>query len=544
MKKLPVLFLTFCLLFSFHSYSQNSPKGKGLEVITKEAIQAQLEFLASDWTEGRETGTRGIYLAGDYVASMFKFVGVQPGGDMGSRGGMMRMRRGAPGVAPGKSYFQNFTLLQTLPGGSSALSVKNSGKEYIFQDMVDFTIARANASASVSAPVIFIGYGIDSQEYGINDFAGVDVKGKVVIRISGFPGQNDQNSEMYKKFMADRRAAFRLMRSKNDKLTELGALAAIDITPGVDIGNSLGVNIDDMNLSPNESTRNPESIRLSLDNAGSAGGPVNITVTQKVIDAIMMNSGIDIDKIVKDAAAGTSKFKAVDLKNVTVDVSTVVKKRRVKVRNVVAMVEGEIKDEFIVIGAHMDHLGISGGKVWNGADDNASGTVGVMTIAKAFVETGIKPKRTVIFCAWTGEEKGLLGSTYWANNPSFGTIDQCKFYLNFDMIARDAENDSNKVNVGVTYNKDYPYLEELSKKNSEEYGLKMNFQYRAQEKPTGGSDYTAFTNNGVPIIAVMAAMHPEYHTPIDHISLVNWDKMLEIVKLGFLNMWDIANSDF
>jgi Zn-dependent M28 family amino/carboxypeptidase len=167
-----------------------------------------------------------------------------------------------------------------------------------------------------------------------------------------------------------------------------------------------------------------------------------------------------------------------------------------------------------------------------------------MTIAQAFAATGVKPQRTVIFCAWTGEEKGLLGSTYWANNPSFGSIDQCKFYLNFDMISRDATNDTAKVNVGVTYNKDYPALEEISKKNAEQYGLKMNFQYRAQEKPTGGSDYTAFTNNGVPIIAVMAAMHPEYHTPADHTSLINWPKFLEIVQLGFLNMWDIANSDF
>jgi len=334
-----------------------------------------------------------------------------------------------------------------------------------------------------------------------------------------------------------------LMRNKNDKLAELGALAVIDITPGVDIGNSLGVNIDDMDLSPNESNRNPESLRLSLD-SGDPAGPVTITATQKVIDAILNNSGIDIDKYVKDAASGNANFKATDIKNVTVNVSTSVTKRRVNVRNVVAMVEGEKKDEFIVVGAHMDHLGMSNGKVWNGADDNASGTVGVMTIARAFASTGVKPKRTVIFCAWTGEEKGLLGSAYWANKPSFGSIDQCKFYLNFDMIARDAENDTNKVNVGVTYNQDYPYLEEISKKNTEEYGLKMNFQYRAQENPTGGSDYTAFTNQGVPIIAVMAAMHEEYHTPIDHISLVNWDKMLEIIKLGFLNMWDIANSDF
>jgi Zn-dependent M28 family amino/carboxypeptidase len=167
-----------------------------------------------------------------------------------------------------------------------------------------------------------------------------------------------------------------------------------------------------------------------------------------------------------------------------------------------------------------------------------------MTIARAFAATGVKPKRTVIFCGWTGEEKGLLGSTYFADNPTFGTIENCKFYLNFDMISRDAANDPDKVNVGVTYNKDYPYLEEVSKKNAEEFGLKMNFQYRAQENPTGGSDYTAFTNHGVPIIAVMAAMHSEYHTPADHVNLVNWDKFLEIVQLGFLNMWDIANSDF
>ena len=545
MKKLTLLFVFFTLISLSHAFSQNSPKEKGLEVITIEAIKAQLEFLASDWTEGRETGTRGIYMSGDYVASMFKFVGAKPGGDMGSRGGMgmMRMRRGAPTTPPERSYFQNFTLLQTLPGGSSSLVVNNSGKEYIFQDMVDFTIPRANASAKVSAPVIFVGYGIDSKEFGINDFAGVDVRGKVVLRLSGYPGQSDQNSEMYKKFAADRRAMYMLMRSKNVKLAELGALAVIDITPGVDIGNSLGVTIDDMNLSPNESTRNPESLRFSMDNASSSG-PISITVTQKVIDAIMTNSGINIDKIVKDAATGTSKFKAVDLKNVKVNVSTEVKKRRVKVRNVVALIEGEKTDEFIVVGAHMDHLGMSGGKVWNGADDNASGTVGVMTIARAFAATGVKPKRTVIFCAWTGEEKGLFGSTYWASNPSFGTIGQCKFYLNYDMIARDAENDTNKVNVGVTYNKDYPYLEEISVKNVEDYGLKMNFQYRARENPTGGSDHTAFTNKGVPIQYFMAAMHPEYHTPADHIDLVNWDKMLEIIKLGFLNMWDIANSDF
>jgi Zn-dependent M28 family amino/carboxypeptidase len=208
------------------------------------------------------------------------------------------------------------------------------------------------------------------------------------------------------------------------------------------------------------------------------------------------------------------------------------------------MIEGENPDEIVVVGGHMDHMGMSGGRVWNGADDNASGTVGVMTIARAFAATGVKPKRTVVFCAWTGEEKGLLGSEYFTKFPPVGSIDQVKFYLNYDMISRDAQNDTARVNVGVTYNKDYPYLEELSRKNTEEYGLKMNYSYRAQENPTGGSDYTAFSENKIPIIAVMAAMHPEYHTTADQVELINWDKMLDIIKLGFLNVWEIANSDF
>ena len=98
--------------------------------------------------------------------------------------------------------------------------------------------------------------------------------------------------------------------------------------------------------------------------------------------------------------------------------------------------EGKKKDEFVVIGAHMDHMGMSGGRIWNGADDNASGTVGVMTIARAFAATGEQPERTVIFCAWTGEEKGLLGSEYFTRHPTYSEMGNCKFYINFDMISR------------------------------------------------------------------------------------------------------------
>ncbi|MDX2415615.1 MAG: M20/M25/M40 family metallo-hydrolase [Bacteroidales bacterium] len=540
MKKLSIILLLGLMLLPT-ARSQHNPKEMGLNVITMEAIKGQLEFLASDWTEGRETGTKGIYLAGDYVASMLKYSGVAGAGDI-ARANFRRMRRGGPRPVPTKSYFQNFSLIETLPGEPSKFVIDKGGQKIFFQDNVDFSL-RANSSSESSGQIVFVGYGIKSDKYGIDEIGTADLKGKIILRLSGYPGQNDAESKLGKIFAEDRMAGRNFSREKNNILEEKGALAVIDVSPGMDIGRTLGEFVDDMNMSPNESSRNSAFTRLSLYKEDTKQGLVSITVTQKVINAILDGSGINLEKYAKDAT-GSSKFKPVFIKNTSASIITDVKSRRVKVRNVVAMIEGEKTDEFIVVGAHMDHMGMSGGRIWNGADDNASGTVGVMTIARAFASTGVKPQRSVIFCAWTGEEKGLLGSTYWANNPSFGSIDQCKFYLNFDMISRDATNDTDKVNVGVTFNKNYPKLEEISKKNAEDYGLKMNFQYRGQDNPTGGSDYTAFTDNGVPIIAVMAAMHPEYHTPADQIELINWDKMLEIIKLGFLNMWDIANSDF
>ncbi|TFH34599.1 MAG: M20/M25/M40 family metallo-hydrolase, partial [Bacteroidia bacterium] len=383
----------------------------------------------------------------------------------------------------------------------------------------------------------------ENKDFGLNDFAGVDLKGKVVVRLSGYPGINDPESEMYKKINADRRAAMQLSRGKNDALSGKGILAVIDITPSGDVTSSWGEYMDDMVMAPNEAAWRSDFARMRLDDKTVSDAPVTITVSPKVAAALIGNA-VNIEKYEKDAMVASYKFKPVAIAGVSAGLDITVISRRVRVRNVVAMIEGNNPDEIVVVGGHMDHMGMSGGRIWNGADDNASGTVGVMTIARAFAATGVKPERTIMFCAWTGEEKGLLGSEYFTINPPAGSIDKVKFYLNYDMISRDAQNDTAKVNVTVTYNKDYPYLEELSKKNVEKYGLTMNYNYRAQENPTGGSDYTAFSDNKIPIIAVMAAMHPEYHTPEDQIELVNWDKMIDIIKLGFLNLWEIANSDF
>jgi len=545
MKKLLFIILVLSLIYGSISLGQVSPKDKGLQAITMEAIKGQLEFLASDWTEGRATGEKGFYLASDYVASMFKVFGAAPAGDaaMGVGFRMSRNPSGPPAVRE-KSYFQNFTLIENLPGSSSSLTIKKNGREFTFDEGVDFTLGRATMSTKFEAPVVFVGYGLVDKANGIDDFAGVDVKGKIILRLSGFPGAADITSPMYKKLIGDNpRAQFDMTRKKNDALTNLGVAGVIDITMNTDIGKRWGVYKFDNNLSPAESNIRTNWTSMRLDTKEVTANPVTLTVTEKIINLLLKDSGIDIPKYEKDAAAGTVKFKSVILPGISAAVSTSIKSRRINVRNVVAMIEGENPNEFVALGGHLDHMGIDNGKIWNGADDNASGTVAVMTIAKAFVASGVKPRRTIIFCAWTGEEKGLYGSEYFTEYPVIGKIADYKFYMNFDMIARDVATDTAKNMAGITYTKAYPILEEITKANKDQYKLNLNLSIRNAEAPTGGSDYTAFSDNKIPVIAWMAAMHPDYHQPSDQVNLVNWNKMLNIIKLGYLQMWEAANGE-
>ena len=545
MKKTLFILLAISIFQISNLTGQVTPKEKGLQSITMDAIKGQLEFLASDWMEGRQTGEKGFYLASDYVASMFKVFGAAPAGDPVMAGGF-RMQRPAAGppAAPSKSYFQNFTLIETQTGGTSTFTVKKGGRDYCFDEGIDFTAGRASMSAKFEAPVVFVGYGIVNKEKGIDDFAGIDVKGKIVVRLTGFPGYNDKTSPMYKKLIGDNeRASFEITRNKNTALTTLGVLGVIDISFNQDIAKRWGVYKFNNNPAPAEGNVRTNWTSLRMDGKEVTANPIALTVTERVVNLLMKDSGIDIEKYEKEAAAGTSKFKPVIIPGIMAGLDIAAKSRRINVRNVVAMIEGENPNEFVAVGGHMDHMGMDNGKIWNGADDNASGTVAVMTIARAFAASGVKPKRTIIFCAWTGEEEGLYGSEYFSLYPVAGKISDYKFYMNFDMIARDIASDTAKNMAGITYTKAYPKLEEISKTNKEQYKLNLNLRFTSSEAPTGGSDYTAFSANKIPVIAWMAAMHPDYHQPSDQISLVNWNKMLAIIKLGYLQLWDAANGE-
>ncbi|MBN2572371.1 MAG: M28 family peptidase, partial [Ignavibacteriales bacterium] len=151
-----------------------------------------------------------------------------------------------------------------------------------------------------------------------------------------------------------------------------------------------------------------------------------------------------------------------------------------------------------------------------------------------------KPKRTIIFALWTGEEKGLLGSRYYVQSLK-DDVDKVVAYLNYDMISRDSEDDSLGVECSMTYTKAFSKFEEMTKSNIKNNDLKLDVNYRPSENPRGGSDHTPFAEKDVPIFYFMAGFHTEYHTPVDEVDKVNYNKMAEIIKVGFLNIWEIAN---
>ena len=538
---------TFLLCFLFISnavYSQQGAIQKGLQSINEEAIKAQLEFLASDWTEGRATGEKGAFLAADYLASMLRFMNVNAAGDKEMTS--PTREEYFKGIRPEEytSYFQNIYMTKFLES-STRLTVKSTEKnqEIVFKDGTDFYTNSIPYSTAVSAKVVFVGYGFVDEENNYNDFKGVNVKNKIIIRLAGYPGHNDVNSKAYKTFHKnDRYFKYYLSRNKNKYALEQGAIGVIEISEG-NLRKYMASEQEFRQISKNKTPRASiynHSLSLPADTINNQ--LIEIHSTSKIINKILEGNNININKF-EEKVARELKPLSKKIKGIELAIDHSVKTEIVQARNVLGVIEGENKDEIIVIGAHYDHLGANDGFVWNGADDNASGTVGVWMLAKAFAEAGVKPKKTIVFAAWTGEERGLLGSRYFAEHPYGGSIENIKLNINFDMISKDSENDTLKNQARMVYTSAFPKFKSMSQKHMEAYDINLDLNYRPSERPRGGSDHSSFSSKNVPVMYFMAGFPATYHTPKDRTHDINWDKMIDIIRLTFLNTWELANSD-
>ncbi|MGB8492350.1 MAG: M20/M25/M40 family metallo-hydrolase [Bacteroidales bacterium] len=535
MKKLFFSTLAVIALFTGYSDAQENREAitKGLAGINQQVLRAQLGFIASDWTEGREAGQKGEFIAADYIASMLQLYGVKPGGDFPRPSGYSNIQEGKD-----RTYFQNFVLLKTSPGDEQVMKIKSSeGEGTISAGLaynIDFTMRSPESDVEIEAPVIFAGYGFVSEKLRYNDFSKLDIRGKFVLRISGTPGFAKESlspNELY----ASAGEAEKYARS-------MGAAGIIEFNPNsAIIGSQLRT--DPFNLSPSEN--NPRYGRAyanySIPVKDVPDHFMRISVSAKVAREIMNGSGFDPDSFIKkSASSGNSVLPLV--KGKSIYVKATVKSETIRVRNVIGVIDGINPNQYIVLGAHYDHLGMNKGYLWNGADDNGSGTVGVLTIAKAFMESGVRPQKTMIFAFWTAEEEGLLGSRYYVDNLQVPAAD-IRLNLNFDMISRYiADDDPDK--VVMTYTESYPQFRDITEKNMKEYRIALKVDYQPSKDPPGGSDHRSFSAAGIPVMRFKPGHREEYHTPADEVTTVNWDIMEKIIRISFVNAWVLANTDW
>jgi len=537
-----VLAIVF-LLNSGISAQMDSEVQRAMKTITADDIKAELTFLSSDYLEGRETASRGLELAAEYIASLYKMWGIEKAGDKISvREGNRRIQE--------ETFFQFIDMIEYTQGDVNYITVyskdKNSGAVIAnkFDFQTDFSVYFTE-NALVKAPVIFAGYGLKKPELEFNEYSEVDVRGKIIVVFSGIPGGSDTTSVVYKKFkdIYNDRTAYNQIREtyKNE-----GALAVLRMNPPLNnvISPTRNWAQNVMLYKPDWYESNeplPPRRRFKLVDAPYETDVPIFTVSDRLAEVLFKNTGfcpLEAQKKIDSGGVPYSK----ELDNVQVEFKTTVNTKIMKTANVVGYIEGndpELKKELIVIGAHYDHLGKLGGYIFNGADDNASGTVGVMEVAKAFASMKTKPKRSVLFAAWTGEEKGLLGSKFFVDHP-FVPVEDIVLNINMDMIGRNSDNkEENKNQAFCTVSVEAPELQSMVENNNNFIGLDL--QVRRRHITRGGSDHVPFALKNRPVMSFSCGGHPDYHRPSDSAEKINFEKMEKVIRLVFLNAWEMAN---
>ena len=507
--------LTFALLLScLSTWAQKDEiQLKYAETITVKDLRKHLEIIASDEFEGRDTGHPGQKKAAKYIKERFQEFGYEPIEKLGG-------------------FYQPFKLQLTYPD-TVKLTIGNESLEFL-KDMYYFP--GFGDVLIKTDDLLYLGYGIDSDTY--SDYKDATVEGRVVMISGGEPTDKKGISLVSgTKKKSDWTVDW---AKKIEKAKEEGAKALLII---------------DNNFSSSVSRfgryiKRPD-LKLSDVPVEASGIPL-IYISSKAADRIFKEAGLKggYNKL----EAKISK-KAIPLKeelNVSVIVDVNKSREELTSENVLAYLEGTEKpDELIVVTAHYDHLGKKGDKIFNGADDDGSGTVAVLEIAEAFAlakKDGHGPKRSILFMTVSGEEKGLLGSEFYTDNPVF-PLENTVANLNIDMIGRIDENhapDSNYVYL-IGSDKLSTDLHELSEKANKTYaGIELDYTYNDENDPNRfyyRSDHYNFAKNNIPVIFYFTGVHEDYHQPTDTVDKIMFHKMENIARLIFHTAWEIANRD-
>jgi len=493
MKKTFHLFLIFFVL-AFAACDFGKKNNENPEILSEELSQ-HVNYLASDSLAGRKPGTEGDLAAAKYIANEFEKVGL---------------------LKFNETYFQKLLVTTEVKAGE-----KNSFTigEYSATLATDYTPMSYTANANVEAKVVFAGYGFNINEDSLkwNDFDKIDAKGKWVIILRADPELDNPNS------------AFITYSKDRTKI-----LAARDAgAAGVLLVSGAEVEKDDLLM----------ELKLGRDNVSEMIPVANIT--RALANKILLQSGKtieDLEKLIIESHSPSS-FEI----ETSVNISLEVIKGEVETQNVVAYIEGSdpnLKNEYVVLGAHYDHLGMGGAEsgsrrpdttaVHNGADDNASGVAAMIEIAEKLSAMKDSLKRSVVFVAFAGEEMGLLGSKFFAENPLFD-LKSVQTMINLDMVGR-LDTTSNTLSIGGTGTS--TAFENLLK----EMEKSSNLNIAQSPEGFGPSDHASFYVLDIPVLFFTTGGNSEYHTPFDDADLINFNGMKKVADFGFQLIVNLANK--
>lgn len=494
---------------------------RAADLITPDDLKAGVFFLASRDLLGRNAGSNEDHIAADYIAAEFMRLGLKPVGDDGT-------------------YFQNMEFKTgDVDMEHTTLSAEVNGIEHTYHRDQDFNWVRQSLrTVSAAGEVVFAGYGIDAPEYGYNDFAGIDLQGKVVLVLNREPQANDPQS----KFAGTWDTYHAFNWQKLEEVRKRGAAVLLLVRDRVPRA---------VKVTQASSPRASGGPSFAL--AGQMWDIPTLSVSRDVADQLLAPGGKTCDQL-QSTIDSTLEPASLEVRGSTVSMSKSVRDLQSRQgRNVVAMLDGSdpnLRSETLLITAHHDHMGEANGHIYNGADDNASGVVGLLEIAKAFVRGKVHPKRSVLFIAYDGEERIFLGSYYYAAHPIV-PLKQTVAQLNLDMIGRN-ENDANwpvpadgnvnMVNVlGTRYN---PGLRKAIDDENRHVGLKLDYKMDRVDPDSlwSRSDHFWFAALHIPQVEFQTGLHPDYHTDHDTWDRINYPKMTKIVRLVFLAADQVANS--
>jgi Peptidase family M28/PDZ domain/PA domain len=467
-----------------------------------ERMKKDITFLASDECEGRGVGTLGLDLAAQYIAVQFKMAGLKPGGVNGT-------------------YFQPFPFCtgSQLDGESSVTTNMPKGKKRTLKQGEDFQVLGSSASAKLTAPVVFVGYGVTGRGIAYDDYAGLDVKGKIVVALRRLPRWTDNE----KPFDPANKDELSALEYKQIRGYAAKAAAVILVNDASDDENDALIPFTQMSRSiTTVSMPYVQMKREVLDEMLKAGTGKGLADIEKSIDADL-------------------KPQSGNLNKTTMTMNIKVKRKEDMVKNVIGYLEGSgpLADETIVVGAHYDHLGYGGfgsaagktatGKIHHGADDNGSGSTSVIELARRFGAMKGREGRRIVFMTFTAEERGLIGSRHYCRVEPLFALKDTAAMLNLDMVGRmkepkDADSKPKLLALGISTGKGF---DNLVKKHNADFDLVND-----TGGPFGASDHYSFYQQKIPVLFFWTGFHPDYHRPTDTSDKINVSGMKKVADFS------------